>query len=225
MRRILQLSTISPKTLSVSHSTRGLNNQAQTPVDHDLQPPPIFHRHSSQPPIKMTTQGPSALPPTIVHSTKPISQSAAHDFLAAYLDRAANDPALQPNASISEHGPVSRTTAAAPNLILHNLKRVQAGLAGEILGRDLTVAKQNPGEEYLDVAAGAVSNNQGREDENAEVTEDLEMRDPEIETEAEAFALQEGNQAAVDKEERKRKKKERRQAEKKAKAKKGDESD
>lgn len=174
----------------------------------------------------MTTQGPSALPPTIVHSTKPITQTAAHDFLAAYLDRAANDPALQPNASISEHGPVSRTTAAAPNLILHNLKRVQAGLAGEILGRDLTVAKQNPGEEYLDVAAGAVSNTtQGQEDEGAANDEDLEMKDPEIETEAEAFAVQEGRQAAVDKEERKRKKKERRQAEKKAKAKKGNESD
>lgn len=175
----------------------------------------------------MTTQGPSALPPTIVHSTKTISQSAAHDFLAAYLDRATNDPALQPNASISEHGPVSRTTAAAPNLILHNLKRVQAGLAGEILGRDLTVAKQNPGEEYLDVAAGAMSNTNENQDadEGVENNEDLKMKDTEIETEAEAFALQEGKQAAVDKEERKRKKKERRQAEKKAKAKKGDESD
>lgn len=174
----------------------------------------------------MTTQGPSALPPTIVHSTKTISQSAAHDFLSAYLDRATNDPALQPNASISEHGPVSRTTAAAPNLILHNLKRVQAGLAGEILGRDLTVAKQNPGEEYLDVAAGAVSNtNQGQDDEQAKDNGDLEMKDAEFETEAEAFAVQEGMQAAVDKAERKRKKKERRLAEKKAKAKKGDESD
>lgn len=176
----------------------------------------------------MTTQGPSALPPTVVHSTKPISQTAAHDFLAAYLDRATTDPALQPNASISEHGPVSRTTAAAPNLILHNLKRVQAGLAGEILGRDMTVAKQNPGEEYLDVAAGAVSsnnNNPEQQDEGAG-NEDMEMKDTEIEAEAEAFAMQEDRQAAVDKEERKRKKKERRQAEKKAKAHKaGGESD
>lgn len=185
-----------------------------------------FAGHRPQPTTKMTTQGPSALPPTIVHSTKTISQSAAHDFLAAYLDRAANDPALQPNASISEHGPVSRTTAAAPNLILHNLKRVQAGLGGEVLGRDLTVAKQNPGEEYLDVAAGAVSNtNHDQDGEPVEKDEDLEMKEAEFETEAEAFAVQEGKQAAVDKEERKRKKKERRQAEKKAKAKKGDESD
>lgn len=167
----------------------------------------------------MSTQGPSALPPTIVQNTKPISQSAAHDFLAAYLDRTANDPALQPNASISEHGPISRTTAAAPNLTLHNLKRVQAGLGGEILGRDLTVAKQNPGEEYLDVAAGAVPGPRQEESQ-----EDLEMKQAEDEDEAEAFAVQEGSREAVDKEERKRKKKERREAEKKAKAKKGGES-
>ncbi|KAJ5907426.1 hypothetical protein N7495_000108 [Penicillium taxi] len=161
----------------------------------------------------MTTQGPSALPPTIVHSSKTISQSAAHDFLTAYLDRAANDPALQPNASISEHGPVSRTTAAAPNLILHNLKRVQAGLAGEILGQDLTVAKQNPNETFLDVAAGAVTNG------NEEVDGDEQDHDmEEFEAEAEAFQEQELSQADVDKEERKKKKKERRLAEKKARA-------
>ncbi|KAJ5215935.1 uncharacterized protein N7498_002342 [Penicillium cinerascens] len=169
----------------------------------------------------MTTQGPSSLPPTIVHSTKTISQSAAHDFLAAYLDRAANDPALQPNASISEHGPVSRTTAAAPNLILHNLKRVQAGLSGEVLGADLTVAKQNPGEEYLDIAAGAVSNGNQNEGENEEQVLDLNMAEDGFETEAGAFE----EQQSLDKEERKRKKKERRQAEKKAKAKKGNDSE
>lgn len=170
----------------------------------------------------MSAQGPSSLPPTTVQTTKPISQSAAHDFLAAYLDRAAQDPALQPNASISEHGPVSRTTAAAPNLILHNLKRVQAGLAGEVLGRDLTVAKQNPGEDYLDIAAGTTDENQeeGQNDEN-----DLEMKDTEFETEAEAFEEQQEGLATVDKEERKRLKKERRQAEKKAKNKKDDDSD
>jgi hypothetical protein len=168
----------------------------------------------------MATQGPQALPPVIVQSTQSISQPAAQEFLAGYLDRAATDPSLQPNASISEHGPVSRTTAAAPNLILHNLKRVQAGLAGEVLGRDLTVAKQNPGEEYLDVAAGIVpTNNQDQQDDG----NDLIMNDAEFETEAEAFADQE---AGLDKEERKRKKKERRLAEKKEKARaKAEESD
>jgi hypothetical protein len=156
----------------------------------------------------MATQGPQALPPTIVHSTTSITQAQAHEFLAAYLDRAGTDPSLQPNASISEHGPVSRTTAAAPNLILHNLKRVQAGLAGELLGRDLTVAKQNPGEDYLDVAAGAVKNQEEQEEDG-----DFVMDDAEFGGEDAAFADQEDG---LDKEARKRKKKERRQAEKKA---------
>lgn len=87
----------------------------------------------------MSYANPTPIPPTTILTSRPISQSAALDFLKAYLDRAANDPSLQPSAMITEHGPASRTTAAAPNLTLHNLKRVQAGLAGEILGRDLSL--------------------------------------------------------------------------------------
>lgn len=162
----------------------------------------------------MAAQGPSALPPTTVLSTQTISQSAANEFLLAYLTRATNDPSLQPNATVSENGPVSRTTAAAPNLILHNLKRVQAGLAGEFLGRDLTVAKQNPGEEYLDIAAGIVPEGNANQEENGDEN-DVDMKEPAFEAEAEAFQDQE----FIDKEERKRKKKERQAAEKKAKAK------
>lgn len=174
----------------------------------------------------MSAQGPVALPPTTVLSTKQISQSEAHEFLAMYLERARTDASLQPNASINESGPVSRTTSAAPNLILHNLKRVQAGLAGEVLGRDLTVQKQNPGEDYLDVpVAGASTNPLENGEEGEGEKDDLEVKDVEMETEAEAFAEQEEEQAAVDKEERKRKKKERRLAEKKAKAKKAVDSD
>src|SRR5215471_15852061 len=85
--------------------------------------------------------GPSPLPPTIVHKSERISQSAALAFLAAYLDRAATDTSLQPAATLSTHGPVSGNTGSAPNLVIHNLKRVQAGLAGEFLGKDLTFAK------------------------------------------------------------------------------------
>lgn len=87
----------------------------------------------------MSYSNPTPIPPTTILTSRPISQSAALDFLKAYLDRAANDPSLQPSAMITEHGPASRTTAAAPNLTLHNLKRIQAGLAGEILGRDLSL--------------------------------------------------------------------------------------
>ncbi|PWY93652.1 hypothetical protein BO94DRAFT_532581 [Aspergillus sclerotioniger CBS 115572] len=161
----------------------------------------------------MAAQGPSPLPPTTILSSKPISQAAAHDFLAAYLDRAATDPALQPNAGISEHGPTSRTTAAAPNLILHNLKRVQAGLAGEVLGRDLALAKLSAGEE-------AQSGNDGWEDPK-KLQEVVAEDDDEGQMELDAAEPEQDAEAVggLDKEERKRKKKERRLAEKRAKAK------
>ncbi|KKZ64999.1 hypothetical protein EMCG_09079, partial [[Emmonsia] crescens] len=88
---------------------------------------------------------PHPLPPTTIHpsrtKTHRIPSSAAHDFLSAYLDRATTDPSLQPDSTLSGHGPVSANTGSTPNLIIHNLKRVQAGLAGEVLGRDLTFAK------------------------------------------------------------------------------------
>lgn len=172
----------------------------------------------------MTSTGPSPLPPTTILSTKSISQSSAHDFLAAYLARAATDPALQPNATVSEHGPVSHTTAAAPNLILHNLKRVQAGLAGEVLGRDLTFAKMGgDGEESGQQEEGqqeGVNGGEGWQDREKWEQQDEEDggngKNTEDNMEADNETAPSGG---IDKEERKRKKKERRQAEKRAKAK------
>ncbi|KAF7121649.1 hypothetical protein CNMCM5793_009121 [Aspergillus hiratsukae] len=172
----------------------------------------------------MATQGPSPLPPTTILSSKPISQSAAHDFLAAYLDRAATDPALQPNASISEHGPISRTTAAAPNLILHNLKRVQAGLAGEVLGRDLTLSKINAGEALQGESGDNVvweetKHEQVAADDAMDDGEEERGEDDEEQEEQLGRVEGEADEHTVDKEERKRKKKERRLAEKRAKTK------
>ncbi|OJJ53209.1 hypothetical protein ASPSYDRAFT_62370 [Aspergillus sydowii CBS 593.65] len=173
----------------------------------------------------MSAQDPTPLPPTTVLSSKPISQSIAHDFLAAYLDRATTDPALQPNAGISEHGPVSRTTAAAPNIILHNLKRVQAGLTGEVLGRDLAIAEMKEG-------AQAQAQTQDGNDEGSWEDKKQFEREQEIEGNGvnvggeeamdvdDTEAAVEGNAAGtLDKEERKKLKKERRKAEKKAKLK------
>lgn len=157
---------------------------------------------------------PTALPPTTIHSSTPISQSAAHDFLAAYLERANTDPALQPNAGISEHGPVSRTTAAAPNLILHNLKRVQAGLAGEVLGRDLSIV----GDEGT-VQAPTADNGDWQDAKKFEQQATGDEQQDSMEIDAMQQGLNEDDAAGgLDKEERKRKKKERRLAEKKAKA-------
>ncbi|BDD56452.1 hypothetical protein MPDQ_006397 [Monascus purpureus] len=168
----------------------------------------------------MTTQGPSALPPTTILSSQHISQSAAHDFLSAYLDRAATDPALQPSAFITEHGPVSRTTAAAPNLTLHNLKRVQAGLAGEVLGRDLTVAKPADGEQGVELGDDNNKNDSpntaGWQQETTGGDDGMGEQVMDVDDEAEAPVA--STTGGVDKEERKKKKKERRLAEKRAKA-------
>jgi len=182
----------------------------------------------------MTFNVPEPLPPTTILSTKGISQSAAHDFLAAYLDRAATDPSLQPNATISEHGPISRTTGA-PNLTLHTLKRVQAGLAGQVLGQDLSLqahggrrfSSEQTGDEYTDINA----NSQGWEDrQRFEVApedddqEDAGAMDTQFDFEKEKViqvnedGMPISSFGKIDKEERKRKKKERRQSEKRAKA-------
>lgn len=182
----------------------------------------------------MASSGPNPLPPTTILSSKPISQSAAHDFLAAYLDRAATDPSLQPNATVSEHGPVSRTTASAPNLILHNLKRIQVGLTGEVLGRDLTLPggvepqQQDQGQEPgadgdATTATGGVR--EGWEDrqkwdlglaseEQQDETGDFTQTGEHIQVDEDGMPV-----SKIDKEERKRKKKERRQAEKRARTK------
>ncbi|KAL1965661.1 hypothetical protein VTN77DRAFT_5338 [Rasamsonia byssochlamydoides] len=181
----------------------------------------------------MATSGPNPLPPTIILSSKPISQSAAHDFLAAYLDRAATDPALQPNATISEHGPVSRTTAAAPNLILHNLKRVQAGLAGEVLGRDLTLlsgAVPQQQEQQQGDATAAAAGDSWEDRQKWELTNGEQQQDEiggDFTTGGENIQVGEEGilvSKKIDKEERKRKKKERRLAEKRAKAKKNNDA-
>lgn len=156
----------------------------------------------------MSINGPSPLPPTTLTTNTPIPQSTASTYLSAYLDRASTDPALQPNASISEHGPVSRTTASAPNLILHNLKRVQAGLAGEVLGRDLTMIRMEPEPENGEGVYEAGQEQERVVEEKKEEQEPVDMEMMEMDGEGEG----------VDKEERKRKKKERRLAEKKAKA-------
>ncbi|KAA8649083.1 hypothetical protein EYZ11_000670 [Aspergillus tanneri] len=164
------------------------------------------------------TADPTVHHPTTIRSSAPISQSAAHDFLAAYLDRASTDPALQPSARISAHGPISRSTARTPGLVLHNLKRVQAGLAGEVLGRDLSLMTDGVVEGDVQPVVGENGDweeaKKFEQSMNADDQEEGQMDVDPVEQEQDGDAP-----AGVDKEERKRKKKERRLAEKRAKAK------
>ena len=129
---------------------------------------------------------------------------------------------------------MSHTTAAAPNLTLHNLKRVQAGLAGRVLGRDLAFAGTTEGTDPDNNNArgeGQVTQNGhdvtinngigGGDWEDAKMWEQedddgneqmINGDDDDQDEEAPTAAT-----GGIDKEERKRKKKERRLAEKKAK--------
>lgn len=179
----------------------------------------------------MSYANPTPVPSTTILTSRPISQSAALDFLKAYLDRAANDPSLQPSAMITEHGPTSRTTAAAPNLTLHNLKRIQAGLGGEILGRDLSLttpteaAARTPKKTKGEKAAQEGQEEQWENKEKWELEQGQGLGGDEDGTEllntttGEEIEVDEDGMpvtGAISKEERKRRKKERKLADRKA---------
>lgn len=80
-------------------------------------------------------------PPHILHSSHPVAPSVALTLLSAYLEATTTDASLHPNALLTERGPISATSGANTGLVLHNLKRVEAGLKGEHLGADLSFAQ------------------------------------------------------------------------------------
>lgn len=77
-------------------------------------------------------------PPIHHNRTEHITTSAALSSLSAYLEATTTDPSLHPNALLTEGGPTTQSLGANVGLVLHNLKRVEAGLKGEHLGADLT---------------------------------------------------------------------------------------
>jgi len=177
--------------------------------------------------------GPTPLPPTIIHKSERISKSAAHDFLAAYLNRAATDPSLQPDSTLSGHGPVSGNAGSAPNLIIHNLKRVQEGLAGKVLGTDLTFTKLGgegifelqshnfgDGLNWGDGKVQAINDDGWQDLQSYERQQIEEIKQEEVrETLGDRMDIDEvrmPQKTKIDKEERRLKKKERRKAEKRA---------
>lgn len=86
-----------------------------------------------------------SFPPHRRHSSRPIDPSEALILLSSYLEAASTDAYLQPNALLTEGGPVSAISGPNAGLTLHNLKRVEAGLLGEHLSADVTFAKSADG--------------------------------------------------------------------------------
>ncbi|KAI4135062.1 MAG: hypothetical protein LQ347_000987 [Umbilicaria vellea] len=76
-----------------------------------------------------------------MHASHPISASQALDLLSTYLIATETDASLHPNALLTESGPISTNSGSNTGLVLHNLKRVEAGLGGEHLGADLSFSK------------------------------------------------------------------------------------
>ncbi|PGH15701.1 hypothetical protein AJ79_02295 [Helicocarpus griseus UAMH5409] len=182
-------------------------------------------------------------PPTILHKSQRIPQSAASSFLTSYLTRASTSPGLQPDSTLSAHGPVSANTGGAINLIIHNLTRVQAGLDGQVLGRDLSLDDNAEG--VFELQSGGMGDGEdwdgtrgkGRDRGNGGGWQDLQSweREQEVvdagegdgeEAPEQVMGVEAGvevdadvEEQGIDKEERKRRKKERRKEEKKAKSK------
>ena len=75
----------------------------------------------------------ACFPPTITHSTTRISPSTALTHLSDYLARSATDLSLLPNAQLTESGPAVGSSSAQGGVVIHNLRRVEAGLKGEYL--------------------------------------------------------------------------------------------
>lgn len=87
----------------------------------------------------------SAYPPHRHRHTTHILPSTAVSLLSAYLVASTQDASLHPNALLSESGPKAAASTSSSKsrgagagsrggLVLHNLRRVEAGLRGEYLG-------------------------------------------------------------------------------------------
>ncbi|MCJ1292004.1 hypothetical protein MMC34_003554 [Xylographa carneopallida] len=84
-----------------------------------------------------------SFPPHWLHSSCRIAPLEALSLLSSYLVAATEQPYLQPNALLTEGGPVSATSGPNTSLTLHNLQRVAAGLRGEHLSVELLVDKHD----------------------------------------------------------------------------------
>ncbi|KAI9660869.1 MAG: hypothetical protein M1829_006434 [Trizodia sp. TS-e1964] len=153
----------------------------------------------------MAAQNTTCYPPHIQHSSSQISTTAAEQHLAAFLAAAESHPHLQPNAFLTERGPVALAAGArAGGLAMHNLRRVLGSLRGEWdVGLDTVLddRAERPGEARVVVPT-------------EEWVDSETYRLGQGESSAEEAVGKKGAGVVVDKERRKKAKLERRRAEK-----------
>lgn len=77
----------------------------------------------------------NSFPPHHSKPSQPISPDTALSHLQAYLKASETSPYLLPNARIESSGPAPKDSSTG--LVVHNLRRVEAGLRGEWLAPSL----------------------------------------------------------------------------------------
>ncbi|MCJ1309153.1 hypothetical protein MMC25_002808 [Agyrium rufum] len=84
----------------------------------------------------------TVFPPHKIHTSHPISATDALILVSAYLSASTTEAYLHPNARFGDDGNIETGIAgsASGGLVLHNLRRVEAGLRGEHLAADLEFA-------------------------------------------------------------------------------------
>lgn len=80
-----------------------------------------------------------AFPPQVAHTGRRISPDEALAKVTDYLEKTNEAAYLHPTAILTEGGPTTSTGSANIGLILHNLQRIQAGLAGKTLAPELAL--------------------------------------------------------------------------------------
>lgn len=86
-------------------------------------------------------------PPHRHHASQRVVPSKALSLLSAYLTAASTDDSMHPNVLLTEAGPITPVSGTHQlGLVLHNLKRVEAGLKGERLATDMAIGEDKMGQ-------------------------------------------------------------------------------
>jgi len=76
-------------------------------------------------------------PHTTLHPPLPLSPTTTLTHIQSYLDLSLTSPHLHPDCNFDENGPTLAGHSALGGLVLHQLRRVEAGLSGERLGGEV----------------------------------------------------------------------------------------
>jgi hypothetical protein len=105
-----------------------------TSINHKLYPSHDLKSHDPKP-HSMSSLFDDHPPPHRIISSKPVTAADASSILDRYLKNSTKHPHLHPDAQITQNGVVQFSSFGGPQggVVLHNLRRVAAGLHGEFL--------------------------------------------------------------------------------------------